>query len=422
MSAAAGTRSGFARFGLRLVLGVLVVAGGAAAVVAPRFKPVPVVATPVVKGKAIDAIYATGTVEAEERVQVKAKTSGSIAEIFVKEGAPVKRGDLLARIDNPSVTFDLKRGKADLNAASAQASTDAPQIAALKAQSRALEADLATAKNDVARTKALVDSGSVAATDLERIQARVLQIEAQMAANEAQRRALRIDLNAGAARAAANFETLEARVSDTEIRAPLDGVVLAKTIELGEVVTVNQTMFKIGDTKSLILEVSVDEADVGRVKDGAQGSVAAVSLYAFSQKVFPGRVFEILPDADRTRKSFLAKIRLEKPPEGLRSGMSAEVNIVADEHENALLLPSEANLGGSVFRVENGRAVKVPVTLGIRDLLRIEVLGGLAEGDLLVVEGQDKIEDGRRVDVTVKKPDPLAPLPDKTQPASASVR
>lgn len=404
------------------MLALAVVGGGTATLIAPRFKPVPVVATPIVKGKAIDAIYATGTVEAEDRVQVKAKTSGSIAEIFVKEGSVVKKGDLLARIDNPAVTFDLKRGKSDLSAASAQASANAPQIDALKAQAKALEAELSTAKNDLTRIKSLVESGSVASTELERVNAKVLQLEAQIAANEAQRRAVRIDLNAGAARAAANVETLQARVADTEIRAPLDGVVLTKTIEIGEVVAINQTLFKVGDTRSLVLEVSVDEADVGRVKEGDVGSVAAVSLYAFSKQIFSGRVFEILPDADRARKAFLAKIRLDKPPQGLRSGMSAEVNIVADEHDGALLLPSEADNGGKVYRVENGRAHLLPVTLGIRDLLRIELLGGLAEGDLVVVEGQDKIEDGKRVEVTIKKPDPLAPVPDKTQPIGASVR
>jgi len=419
---AAGRRSGLGKLGLRIGLGLLVVGGGAAAVLVPRFRPIPVVVTPVVRGKAIDAIYATGTVETEERVQVKAKTSGSLAEIFVTEGSVVKRGDLLARIDNPAVTFELKRGKSDLNAASAQASSNAPQIDALKAQSSAIDAELVAAKSDLARTKMLVDSGSLASTDLERINAKVLQLQAQLLANEAQRRALRIDLNAGAARASANVETLQARVSDTEIRAPLDGVVLTKTVELGEVVAVNQTLFKVGNTKSLILEVSVDEADVGRVRDGEKGSIAAVSLYAFSRQIFSGKVFEILPDADRVRKSFLAKIRLDKPPEGLRSGMSAEVNIVAEEHEGVLLLPSEADLGGAVYRVEGGRAHRVPVTMGIRDLLRIEVLKGVAEGDLLVVEGQDKIEDGKRVDPTVKKPDPLAPLPDKTQPVGASVK
>lgn len=387
-----------------------------------RLRPVPVVAAAVVRGKAVDAVYATGTVEAEERVQVKAKTNGSIAEILVKSGQTVQKGDLLARIDNPAVSFELKRGKADYGAASAQASKDAPQIAALRAEHRAHEAELATVQAEFARTKKLVDSGSIASTELERISAKVAQVEAQIAANEAKQKALRIDLNAGAARAAVAVDTLEARVADTEVRAPMNGVVLAKNIEVGEVVTLNQTLFKLGDTKNLILEVSVDEADVGRVREGDKGSVAAVSLYAFNPQVFSGRVFELGPDADRTRKSFLAKIRLDAPPPGLRSGMSAEVNIVAEEHAGALLVPTEADLNGFVFRIDAGRVRKVPVKFGIRDLLRIEVSEGLSEGDLVVVEGQDKIEDGKRVDPTVRAADPLAPMPDKTQPSGTSIR
>jgi multidrug efflux pump subunit AcrA (membrane-fusion protein) len=422
MSGSPDARSGSSRSRVRPLVGVVLALLVTGALVALRFRPVPVVAAPIVRGKAIDAIYATGTVEAEERVQIKAKTSGSIAEIYVKEGAVVHKGDLLARIDNPAVTFDLKRGKAELNARSAQAASDAPQIAALKASARALDADLGTARKDLDRTRSLVDGGSIARTELERVEARVAQLEAQIAANAAQQRALRIDLDAGAAQAAAQVASLAARVTDTEVRAPIDGVVLAKSIELGEVVQINQTLFKVGDTRSLILEVAIDEADVARVRDGAQGSVAAISLYAFPRQIFPGKVYEVLPDADRSRKTFLAKIRFDKPPEGLRSGMSAEVNIVADAHDNALLAPSEADLGGAVLRIEDGRARRVPITTGIRDLLRLEVSAGLSEGDLVVIEGQDKVEDGRRVTVTVKKPDPLAPMPDKTQPAGAASR
>src|SRR5262245_62527438 len=100
------------------------------AITIKRLQPVDVVVTPVVRGKAVEAVYATGTVEADDRVNVKAKASGSVAEILVKQGQAVKKGDLLAQIDNPAVAFDLKRGQAELSAASAQAGGDAPQVAA----------------------------------------------------------------------------------------------------------------------------------------------------------------------------------------------------------------------------------------------------------------------------------------------------
>ncbi|MFT3775223.1 MAG: efflux RND transporter periplasmic adaptor subunit [Minicystis sp.] len=388
-------------------------------------QPLPVAVTPVVRGKAIDAVYATGTVEADDRVNVKAKTSGSIAVILVKEGQAVKKGDLLARIDNPVVTFDLKRGQADLSAATAQAGANAPQLAALRAQADAIKGDLQTARTDLGRTEALVKGGSVAEADLDRARARVTQLEGQLAANEAQQRALRIDLDANAQRQQAAVQSLASRVSDTEVRAPLDGVVLAKSVEIGEVVAINQTLFKVGDTKNLILEVSVDEADVARVHDGANGttaSPAAVSLYAFPKEVFRGKVFEVLPDANRDRKAFLVKVRLDKPPASLRSGMSAEVNIIAREEESVLLAPSESEADGNVWLVKGGRAHKQQVTVGIRDLLRVQILSGLAEGDEVVVEGQDKLAEGGRVAVTVKPADKLKPLPDQNQPAQTTIR
>jgi HlyD family secretion protein len=426
MTTGAGRRRpGFVRSNLRTIVIGVALLGGAGGIAAKRLQPLPAAVTPVVRGKAVDAVYATGTVEADDRVNVKAKASGSIAEILVKEGQAVKKGDLLARIDNPVVTFDLKRGQADLSAAAAQAGANAPQLAALRAQADAIRADLATARADLGRTEALVKSGSVAEADLDRAKARVTQLEGQLAANEAQQRALRIDLDANAQRQAAAVQSLASRVTDTEVRSPLDGVVLAKNVEIGEVVAINQTLFKVGDTRNLILEVSVDEADVARVRDGAGGttpSAAAVSLYAFPKEVFKGKVFDVLPDANRDRKAFLVKVRLDKPPPSLRSGMSAEVNIIAREEDGVLLAPSEAEADGAVWVVKGGRAHKQPVTVGIRDLLRVQILSGLGEGDEVVVEGQDKIAEGARVATTLRPADKLKPLPDASQPNQNGIR
>lgn len=102
---------------LPFLLVPLVAVGG---IVAKKLAPLPVVATRVVRGTAVEAVYATGTVEAESRVFVRAKVGGSVAELLVKEGAVVKKGDLLARIDNPVVSYDLERGQAELVAASAR--------------------------------------------------------------------------------------------------------------------------------------------------------------------------------------------------------------------------------------------------------------------------------------------------------------
>jgi HlyD family secretion protein len=400
---------------------VLAVAGFAAS---KKLQPKPVIATAAARGTAIDAVYATGTVEAEDRVTIKAKSSGSLAEVFVKEGDAVKKGDLLARVDNPAATYELKRGRADLSAANAQASA-APQIAALASQGKALEAELEVAKKTKARVAELFGSGALPRAELDAVDARVRQIEAQIAANRAQQQAVRIDLNANRDRQEAVVESLSSRVTDTEVRSPQDGVVLAKLVEVGEVVSVNQPLFRVGDTSRLVLEAMVDEADIAKVTDGRDGkpaSACAVSLYAYPKTAFAGTVFEVLPDANRERKAFLVKVRFDAPPPGLRSGMTAELNVIAGKKAGVLLAPAEAEAEGHVWVVRGGRVERRPVTIGIRDLLRIEIEGGLEEGDLVVVDGHKSIAEGTRVTVTERPMEKLEPMPDPSQPETTTLR
>ena len=94
--------------------------------------------------------------------------------------------------------------------------------------------------------------------------------------------------------------------------------------------------------------------------------------------------------------------------------MFSEVNIIAREEENVLLAPSEGEADGATWVVKDGRARKQPVTVGIRDLLRVQILSGLGEGDAVIVEGQDKLSEGARVVATVKAADKMKPLPDTT--------
>lgn len=414
----------FLRRHLKKILFVVILAVVAGLVVRRRMQAVPVVATPVARGTAVEAVYATGTVEAQDRVVVKAKASGSIAEVFVKEGSPVKKGDLLARIDNPLASFELKRGQVDLTAATSQKNA-APQVAALVATQRALTADLDVATKSLARVRELHSAGAVPKSDLDVAEARVRQVEAQISANNAQQQALRIDLKANADRQEAVVESLASRVADTEVRAPQDGVVLTKLVELGEVVSVNQSLFRVGDTSRLILEVMIDEADVAKVRDGSDGSpasVAAITLYAYDQQIFTGSVFEIYPDANRERKAFLTKVKLDAPPPGLKSGMSAEVNIISRKKAGVLLAPGVAEADGFVSVVNGGKIERRAVKVGMRDLLRVEIVEGLEEGELVVVEKPADLAPGKPVVVTERPMTPSEPMPDPSQPSKTTLK
>jgi HlyD family secretion protein len=375
---------------------------GAALFVARSFRSVPVTVATVERGTAVEAVYATGTVEAVDRVTVKARTSGGIVRLFVREADRVRRGDLLATIDARPLEADLARVRAESRAAARQAGPNAPQMAALAAQSRVVAAELEVARTDLERAQTLAAEGSAATSDLDKARSRVAVLEAQLAAVAEQRRVTDIELAARAAGSSAAADAVAARLADAEVRAPIDGVVLARSVEPGEVVATNQALFRIGEVGRLILECAIDEADIGKVHPG---NAAAVSLYAFAPQVFRGTVVEVMPDADRVRKSFLVKIELESPPPGLRSGMSAEVNVVVEERRGALLAPSEAiTPDGVAWAVRDGRLERRVVRPGVRGLARVEVLDGLAEGEHVVTSGGDALQDRARVHATVSTP------------------
>jgi RND family efflux transporter MFP subunit len=251
------------------------------------------------------------------------------------------------------------------------------------------------ARDDRDRLAKLVAAGSATQADLDRASSKVSALEAQLAAQDAQRRSLKIDLLAKASGSTAAVGELAAKLADSDVRSPLDGVVLQRFIELGEVVPVNGALFKVGNVDDLVLECSVDEADIGRVTVGKK---AAVALYAFPKQAFHGAVVQVLPDADREKKAFLVKVKLDDAPSGMRSGMTAEVNLVVDEHPGALLAPAEAiDAQGYAWVVKDGRVHKVQVKTGVRDMLRVEVLAGLNEGDHLVVTGGDVLAENARV-------------------------
>lgn len=356
----------------------------------------------VVRGTAIDAVYGTGTVEPRDRVWAKSKLAGTLVELAVREGDRVQKGDLLARVDAASLRFDLSRSAVESRAAQLQAERGGPQLAALEAQARGLEAELEQARRDAERLDRLAAQGVAAAAEVDRVRSRVAALQAQLDTSRSQRRSLEIDLGARASGSRATTGAMAARLADAEIRSPINGVVLARAVEAGEVVAVNQPLLKLGDTTSLLLECAIDEADVARV---AVGNRVAVSLYAYPKEVFLGDVQELLPDADRARRSFLAKVVFREPPRGLRSGMTAEVNVVVDEHAKTLLAPADAvGQDGTAWVVSRGRARRRQVRTGIRDLSWVEALEGLGEGDLVVVSGSEGLRDGGRVRAKGQEP------------------
>jgi HlyD family secretion protein len=312
----------------------------------------------------------------------------------------------LARIDNKSLRYDLERTRADLRASTARVSVSSPQLAALKAQRTSIEADVKLASAELSRGEALVQKGAMAQDELDRRRERLNKLKADWAAADARINSTEIDLRAERERLGAVEGSVAAQNADAEVRAPQDGTVTSRKVEAGEAVTLNQPLFTVGNTDHLLLECKIDEADVGRVRLGQE---VLVDLYAFSDRVVMGRVADLYPDADRDTKTFLAKVEMQDKPEGLRSGMSAEVNVVVARHEGAVLAPAAAVTAGEARVVEEGRVQVRKVKTGLHDTRNVEVLDGLALGERVVVVGPH-LSAGARV-AAVDGPPPVPPKP-----------
>jgi RND family efflux transporter MFP subunit len=346
------------------------------------------------RGTAIEAVYATGTVEADPRVVVKAKVAGTILQLLVKEGDRVKMGQLLARIDNKTLAYDLQRTRADVRASTLRNAVASPQLAALKAQRDSIASDLKLAEGELARAEALVKKGAMAQDELDRRRERVNKIKADWAGADARVGSTEIDLRAERERLGAMEGAIASQNADADVRAPQDGTVIRRRVDVGEAVMMNAPLFTVGNTDHLLLEVKIDEADVGRVRLGQE---VLVDLYAFANSKVTGKVVELLPDADRDTKTFLGKVELLAPPPGLRSGMSAEVNIVTDKHENAVLVPAGAVARGKLFVVTDGRAHERQVRTGLKDTRSVEIVSGVQPNESVVLVGPKDLKDGQRI-------------------------
>jgi RND family efflux transporter MFP subunit len=371
------------------VAGVLLVFG------AIYFLTLPVAEIVVVRrGTAVSAIYGTVRIESTLLVPVRAQNAGFIqlAEpLSAGRGAigkKVEKGELLATIADETTARLLKQARADLQAATQRAELPLPSAEALK-----------VAEDNLGRLEKLTALSNVPAVEHEKAKSEVNRLRGLLESE-------RIERDRNLAMLEETRQKLEAQLKNSEIRAPMDGLLTAiKTID-GELVADRAELFTISSPKNYV-RGEVDEEDVGEVK---VGMTAVVQVYAFRTRQFTAKVSAIQPSADPETQRYTIVLDLENPPENLMAGMTGEMNIITGSHENALLLPTRAIVVDQALIVRHGIVQSRTVQVGYRTLDFSEILDGLAEGDRAILSDQDKLRPGKLVRQRVAK---ITPRPEQ---------
>ena len=292
------------------------------------------------RGTAVEIVYATGAVEPVRWSKVTSLVRQRIVEICNCENKAVKRGDVLARLDDKEIRASLHE----------------------------LRAREDFAKREVARTTELVGRGAATTQAHEKALTELRQINGLIS-------------------------VLEERVDQYTITSPIDGIVLRQDGHVGEIAEPGSILFHVGVPSPLQVEAEVNEEDIPRV---AVGQLVLFRTDAFPGRRIEGRVREITPMGDPITKTY--RIRVDLPDDTpLRIGMSVECNIVTRERENALLIPAVALQGSDVFVVDGHVARRRAIEIGIRGTRNVEILQGLNEQDRVISPAPPDLADDQRV-------------------------
>jgi len=389
---------------LYLLLGGVVVVGAAAAgFVTLRGASVdidPSKLATVERGTMVRSVVATGKVEPITKIEIKSKANGIIKALGVNVDSVVKEGDVLAELDKDQLLAQVRGAEANLLAA--RAALEGAEAQVKKNTVEAEGPDVEFARRAYERARSLFDQHLIAQSALDDAHSAVDVAENKRRAAQSQlfvSQARVSEATAQVAQAKAASDRAAEDLANATIRSPIRATVLTRDVELGSPVSsilnlgANATLvMTLGDIDQVFVRGKVDEADIGRVQ---MGQMARIRVETFRDKVFNGRVTQISPmgvEKDNVT-NFEVRVSIDNPGKELRANMTANAEIVLEEHPNSLILPEAAiNYDGQKNAfvdladpgAKNGRR-RVPVKLGVGNGTRIQVLEGVREGDKVVL-------------------------------------
>ncbi len=351
----------------------------------PAQEVTPAVAARIYPAQAYAVLNASGYVVAQRKAAVSSKSTGRLVYLGVEEGSRLKKGEVLASLENEDVVASRDQAAA--------------QIKEAQANLAQAQAELTDSNLQYNRYKTLVAKDLVARQDYDTAVARQDKAKAGVAAAQA-----RIKTNQAA------LANAQAAVEYSYIRSPFDGVVLTKYAEVGEVVApfgaavnARAAVVTMADLHSLMVEADVAESNLDKVRPEQP---CEITLDAIPDKRFPGQVHMIVPTADRSKATVLTKVKFLEPDDRILPEMSAKVAFLskpleAAERRARLAIPRAAVVTRDgrafAFLLEENRVKLTPLTLGPEMGDLVEITTGLKEGDKVVLKPPPSLTDGARV-------------------------
>ncbi|HJT00073.1 MAG TPA: efflux RND transporter periplasmic adaptor subunit [Terriglobales bacterium] len=353
------------------------------------------------RGDLAKSVVATGKVEPITKVEIKSKASGIVKKLLVDAGDRVKKGQVLCELDREEIQAQVNSARAQLLAsqaaergagadlARAKVDAEGPDVPLLK---RAYDRAVKMAKEGVVSQSSLDDAQknyelALNKQNVAKAQVLVLTAKEKQAAAQVQQDK-------------ANLAQLEEQLSYTNITSPIDGVILSRDVEMGDAVSSILVLgssatliMTLGDTSQVYVKGKVDESDIGKVY---LGQPARIKVESFKDKTFHGKVTKIAPmgvEKDNVT-TFEVRVSINNPGGELKANMTANAEIILEEHKNVLQIPE----GALIYDKDKKTYVQVPdpsakdgarkvtINAGISNGAKTEVLSGLKEGEQVVLQ------------------------------------
>jgi HlyD family secretion protein len=355
----------------------------------------------VTRGDVARSVVATGKIQPITKVEVKSKASGIVEKLYVDINNVVKKGQPLAQLDQEEILAQVSAQRAQL--ASTEANVTMLEAAIDQDKVNAAAPDLPMYKTSLDRYREMQKEGVVSRQALDDSNRDYLaaltkrdSAKAQIGVDTAKLKQARAQVM----QSQASLKQLEEQLGYTTIVAPMDGVILSRDVEIGDAVSsilvLGSTATLImteGDTSEVYVQGKVDEADIAHVY---MGQPARIKVESFRDRLFYGKVTKIAPmgvEADNVT-TFEVRVSINNPGGELKANMTANAEILLDEHKGVLMVPENAVIydGQKNALVEipdksqkEGKR-KIPVKIGLSNGSVTEIISGLKEGQQVVLQ------------------------------------